>query len=221
MKVNYAKLTEVHRQALENPIIELATSIRQGVAVKKYNSPELVTYPKADMFRDVITRADQIICGKNATRNSINQYMRSLKMQDSTYPLKDDKIICLRNNQKQNLFNGQMGVMLKDCTGMNYKELEFIDEEGQTYKIMAHKVGFEDDAKFKDMTYHERKMCNEFTYAYAITVHKSQGSQWDNLAIVDDNMLVWDRENRRRWLYTAVTRAAERLILGRYPKGGF
>ena len=38
---------------------------------------------------------------------------------------------------------------------------------------------------------------------------------------IDDNMLIWDRSNRRRWLYTAVTRAAEQLIIGRYPKGGF
>jgi len=216
-----ARLTEVHRQALENPIIELATSIRKGKTIKRYDTEQLVTYPKQDFLVAQLDKADQILCGKNKTRQDINSYMRSMYMRESTYPLKDDKIICLRNNQKQNLFNGQMGTLTQDSGGTNYTELHFLDEEGKSYNVFAHKLGFEDDTKFKDMSYSERKMSNEFTYAYAITVHKSQGSQWDSLILIDDNFLVWDRENRRRWLYTAVTRAAEQLLIGRYPKGGF
>jgi len=216
-----ARLTEVHRQALENPIIELATGIRKGQAIKRYDEPELITYPKQDYLRTKLDKVDQILCGKNNTRQEINHYMRSLTMKESTYPLIGDRVICLRNNRKQNLFNGQMGTMVQDAVTQNYTELDFLDEEGKQYKVFAHKVGFEDDTKFKDIPYNERKFSNEFTYAYAITVHKSQGSQWDKLCLIDDNFLVWDRENRRRWLYTAVTRAAEQLVIGRYPKGGF
>lgn len=216
-----ARLTEVHRQALENPIIELATAIRKGETIKRYDTEQLITYPKQDFLREHLLKADQILCGKNNTRQQINTYMRSYYNHDSVYPVENDKIICLRNNQKQNLFNGQTGTMVADATGKNYKELSFVDEEDKFYKIFAHKLGFEDDTQFKDMSYTERKLSNEFTYAYAITVHKSQGSQWDKLCLIDDNFLVWDRSNRRRWLYTAVTRAAEQLIIGRYPKGGF
>jgi len=196
-----ARLTEVHRQALENPIIELATNIRKGQSIKKYDTEQLVTYPRQDYLKAQLENANQIICGKNKTRQDINMYMRKMYNRTDIYPQDNDKIICLRNNQKQNLFNGQVGTMLNDSSGTNYIELNFLDEEGKAYNVFAHKQGFEDDLKFKDMTYAERKLSNEFTYAYAITVHKSQGSQWDKLIVVDDNMLVWDRENRRRWLY--------------------
>jgi hypothetical protein len=51
---------------------------------------------------------------------------------------------------------------------------------------------------------------NVFTYAYSITGHKSQGSQW-NTVFVDQNFLLGGNPNR--WLYTAVTRAEENVVL--------
>ena len=54
------------------------------------------------------------------------------------------------------------------------------------------------------------KRVNVFTYAYAITGHKSQGSQW-NTVFVDQNFLLGGNPNR--WLYTAVTRAEENVVL--------
>lgn len=45
-------------------------------------------------------------------------------------------------------------------------------------------------------------------YGYAITVHSSQGSEWDNVILCDD----WQQADKARWLYTAVTRAKKRLL---------
>ena len=58
-----------------------------------------------------------------------------------------------------------------------------------------------------------RKRYDEFDYGYALTVHKAQGSQWDNVVLFDESFAF--RDTRERWLYTAVTRAAERLTIVR------
>ncbi len=57
--------------------------------------------------------------------------------------------------------------------------------------------------------YWERKDAEEFDYGYALTVHKSQGSQWNNVLLFDE----WYGKDRKEWLYTAITRAAERIDL--------
>jgi exodeoxyribonuclease V len=56
-----------------------------------------------------------------------------------------------------------------------------------------------------------RRESDEFTYGYALTVHKSQGSQWDEVVLFDESYAF--REHRNRWLYTGLTRAAERVTV--------
>ena len=52
---------------------------------------------------------------------------------------------------------------------------------------------------------------NRFEYGYCISCHKAQGSEFDNLIVFDESYAF--REDRNRWLYTAVTRAKKKLIL--------
>ena len=54
----------------------------------------------------------------------------------------------------------------------------------------------------------------EFNYAYAITAHKSQGSEWDKVLVIEERF-PFDKEEHARWLYTACTRASSRLVLVR------
>ena len=56
------------------------------------------------------------------------------------------------------------------------------------------------------------KIPNQFTYGYAITCHKSQGSEWDNVLVIEEEF-PFDKEEHRRWLYTACTRAAKKLVI--------
>ena len=49
------------------------------------------------------------------------------------------------------------------------------------------------------------------TYGYALTVHKSQGSQWERVMVFDESALF--REHRDRHLYTAITRAAKSVTV--------
>jgi exodeoxyribonuclease-5 len=52
---------------------------------------------------------------------------------------------------------------------------------------------------------------DEFDWGYVITCHKAQGSSWEHVTIVDDSGSF--RENRQKWLYTALTRAETGLTL--------
>ena len=52
----------------------------------------------------------------------------------------------------------------------------------------------------------------EFAYAYAITCWKAQGSEWDKVLVLEENF-PYDKETHAKFLYTACTRASEKLVL--------
>lgn len=52
----------------------------------------------------------------------------------------------------------------------------------------------------------------QFEYGYAITVHRAQGSEWNNILVVEEKF-PFEKTEHARWLYTACTRASERLVL--------
>jgi exodeoxyribonuclease-5 len=58
----------------------------------------------------------------------------------------------------------------------------------------------------------KKKTLIEAVWGWAITCHKSQGSQWPNIIVFDDG-LGRTAEDRARWLYTAITRAEQGLVL--------
>jgi exodeoxyribonuclease-5 len=63
----------------------------------------------------------------------------------------------------------------------------------------------------ESLSYAQRRESDEFDFGYALTVHKAQGSQWDHVVLFDESWAF--RENRERWLYTGVTRAAKSLTV--------
>ncbi len=86
------------------------------------------------------------------------------------------------------------------------------DEAGRAAaKVAVYKAFFE--GLEGDLPYPIRKESDEFDYGYALTVHKAQGSQWDNVYLFHESFVF--REERRRWLYTGVTRASERITVVR------
>ena len=62
---------------------------------------------------------------------------------------------------------------------------------------------------------------NSIGWGWALTCHKAQGSEWENVAVVDDAAWMWhkNRDHYRRWLYTAISRASHRLVYARLEKG--
>jgi exodeoxyribonuclease-5 len=88
------------------------------------------------------------------------------------------------------------------------------EEEGpysETAKIRVLKAMFEEGPEA--VPFDRRRRTDEFDYGYALTVHKAQGSQWDRVVLFDESFAFPD--SRSRWLYTAITRAAESITIVR------
>src|SRR3546814_10576979 len=88
-------LTEIHRQAADNPIIRLSIDVREGrrLALGYYGESKVITRDQVD--RDEILRADQLLVGRNRTRRSFNARVRELIGHGGRTPIAGDRLICL------------------------------------------------------------------------------------------------------------------------------
>lgn len=217
-------LTEVHRQARENPIIRMSMDIREGrrLELGRFGT-SLVARRNAlsrEQVGELVLEADQVLCGLNRSRVSFNGRIRQMKglagVEQPWHPTRGDRLICLRNDNKVALFNGSIweaDEVEVETGGSGLPHIKAIlmsqDEERDpmSARILPH---------FFNGTEHEidwraRRGFHEFTFGWAITCHKSQGSQWPSVVIFDESRAF--REHARNWLYTAVTRAAERVTV--------
>jgi len=206
-------LTEIHRHAEGNPIIKLSKDVRDGLAIKPG------TYGKSRMMyrsslkpaqeAEILLGADQVIVGKNVTRKKINAQMRELLGFKSPLPVPGDKLVCLRNNHDEGFLNGQTWYVVT-CKeygrGQHYVMLQLRDDDGLKRNCIAYRAYFDRDPESIERV--NRKV-NEFDFGYALTVHKSQGSQWSNVVLIDE----WNFNDRDKWLYTGITRAVESVTV--------
>lgn len=194
-------LTEIHRQANDNPIIRLATDVRNGklLCLGDYGRAKVVSKIEAE---DAL-EASQILCGRNQKRRVINKRCRHLKgWSESALPVAGEKIVCLRNNHDKGLLNGTLWFVVENYQG---GALLIRDDEGFQQSVPIEEIGFTNEDEIPYFPNGE-----VFTWGYCLTVHKSQGSQWPNVLLFDD----WTRQkSHKKWLYTGITRAQEQLTL--------
>ena len=235
-------LDEVMRQAAENEIIQLTMDIRAGNPLQYKLGNEVRVVGREELLKPgFLFWGDQIICGKNDTRRYINQRMRESYWKDQyqVEPIIGDRLICLRNDWEiinetsDALVNGLTGSL----AGIRYAEdgreinpwmertpiIDFQpDIEGTAafygieadYKLLMTGEttvtrGYNSNWKKIPKAYHP----HEFDYGYAITCHKSQGSEFDKVIVLEEFLKSESREDHIRWLYTAATRAAQKLII--------
>ena len=136
--------------------------------------------------------------------------MRLLLGFDHMYPLAGDRLVCLRNNHDLGLLNGAIfnvenpGTIDDDLVSMSVTP----EDGGESLDVIAHAFHFNGG---EEPAFYDRKNGDEFDYGYALTVHKAQGSQWDDVLLFDESYCF--RADRWRWLYTGITRAAERITI--------
>lgn len=210
-------LTEIHRQARDNPILRLALDVREGREFMRGDYGTAQVIGKEDVTQELVLKADQVLVGTNRTRRRYNKRLRELKGFNADYPQAGDKLVCLRNDPAKGLLNGSLWKVMTSSRetvkpGINLLvSPEEDDPDRGVAKIKLLKAAFEEpDA---DIPWQQKKRFDDFDYGYALTVHKAQGSQWNEIVLFDESWAF--KETRQRWLYTAITRAAERLTIVR------
>jgi len=208
-----AMLTEVHRQAFGDPIVRLSMEVRAGRALEpgSYGLTEVVR--RADFDPQRALETDQILVGRNATRRAFNARMRQRRGRTDPLPVADDKLVCLRNNRRKGLLNGGLWIVKERRVRRNTTvHLRLIPEENARGKIVKAKARIECfTGGLEELEWPQRKNFDEFDFGYVLTVHKAQGSQWDDVVLFDESFVFPD--SRDRWLYTGITRAAKRLTV--------
>jgi exodeoxyribonuclease V len=222
------RLETIHRQAKGNPIIEIATMAREsGVIPTQRFSANVHKVSRnhedsTELFNQWVTpySADTLVlCARNKTRIQLNKQIRGLLGYESDTPQVGETLICLKNNYESEggtIYNGMLGKLKR--LEENYLhwynvEIEFHDE-GRVFEgdISRHQF-FQEKLVDKVKGLHYTKIGDRFDFGYALTVHKAQGSQAKTVILFEEYAPYMSDEEWRRWLYTAVTRASERLLI--------
>jgi exodeoxyribonuclease-5 len=128
-------------------------------------------------------------------------------------PAAGDKLVCLRNNRRKGLLNGALwSVKEKPAARRDILKMRIAPDDdagAKPIKVSVRPECF--TGEIEQIEWPLRKRHDEFDYGYVLTVHKAQGSQWDDVVLFDESFAF--QESRQRWLYTGVTRAAKRLTV--------
>lgn len=201
-------LTKVMRQAGLDDILFIANRAMRGLPLLNGYYGNSMVIDRNDLSDDMLLWADVVICGTNKTRDKINQHIRYLKgYTSSVLPCYGERVIVRNNNWDDgvldrndnmiNLVNGLIATvtnqpsvdtynnatkcvnmqmvpdLAQDCifnTGVNYEYI--IGDTNQRNKIKASR--------------HTRGVLVEF--AYAITCHLSQGSQFHKVIYIEESL---------------------------------
>lgn len=236
-------LDEIMRQEAESEIIQLTMKIRNGETIDYFKGNEVQVLKKEELNTGMLLWADQILTATNARRLAINAQVRGL-LGKGPEPEEGDKVICLRNywdsfnTTGDPLVNGTIGTLTN--VFRTWREIpRFVKSDVRKFDIICGDL-ITDDGVY-ELTEMDRMMlmtglkcCDwrlsyklgqlkakygeivpkEFAYGYAITCHKAQGSEWDNVLVLEETF-PFDKEEHARWLYTACTRSSEKLVLVR------
>ena len=230
-------LKEIHRQAKESPIIRLSKQIRETGSLNlpypntnysktflmDWNDPNCKSvFEKIEFDEDIVC-----LCGYNQTRVKLNDIIRKKYNYILEEPYPGERIICLRNNYDTGIMNGQIGKLIW-CLPEGQHLLDgtiMMDGYEDPFVLLIHLGGFGQPSynglfegnlnkQFKkELQKHEISSLDFFDYGYAITVHKSQGSEWNRVVLFPQRNKYQTDDEYRRWLYTAVTRAKEKLFV--------
>jgi exodeoxyribonuclease-5 len=222
------RLETIHRQAAGNPIIQLSMLAREngsvavgdyGNGVRKLNRYDSSTGSDMESIMQSNRKELLILAGYNMSRVRLNQQMRIYYGFEGEQPQSGDKVICLQNDWEKGIYNGMVGVV------KNIKLQMTNDKENQKYEA---EIDMEDGILDYSGTILARQFNNPislssevkrksgielFDFGYALTVHKAQGSQAKQVLLFEERNKHMSDEDWRRWLYTGITRAEEKLTI--------
>lgn len=227
-------LEEVMRQAQDSEIIRLSMDIRDNKPLQCFLGDEVQVINPYQLTEAMYLWADQILVGKNITRHRVNSGMRQKILQANTMePIVNDRVICLHNDwdfvneMGDPLINGLTGTLtnvkiahdvpfIKDIVYADFLPDDANDERAVFKNVkMDYKLFYNHEPTITKENFRKIPSAvhpEQFDYGYCITVHKSQGSEFDKILVLEEFLR---GDEHARWLYTACTRAKKQLILVR------
>lgn len=224
------ELVRIHRQAAQNPILRLSEQIRKRGRLPAVSpGPEIRFVDRdgdgADFMEGLFEtlRPDTLVlCASNRTRVQINRRVRAAQGIEGEDPREGERVICLRNNWNalpNPLCNGMLGTLLSVAETDEpdvWSAAIRMDGEETPYEGAVSRRGFNCMKAGELFAQRPPKGAKKspvdyFDFGYSLTVHKAQGSEADHVVVFLERL--WSGEMWRRWLYTAVTRARETLVI--------
>ena len=199
------RLETIHRNA--NEIAHFGAHVRQGNWASQWRqvpgAGKLVRFiSPSEVIRHMKT-TEQTIVAFNGKRVEFNRdYRKQVLGEVGNMPIAGDRLICLRNTRHLKLFNGQQ-VTAKLVTST--KLIQIQDDEGKNKDVDYTCATFNQVKPDFDRSPHAPV---PFDFAYAITCHKSQGSEWSSGLVLEQFCPWWEHA---RWAYTAATRFKNKL----------
>lgn len=206
MKDPQIKLEQIHRQAEDSAIIQFAHHVRQHREPVTMGSDATVIYtghvPKNAHEFDIV------IVGTNLIRVAVNRMIRRNRGYSGDLPIPGERVICLRNEKKYNVFNGMLATVLEIRCDENVDkpEMDIVDDDGDVHRCVPF---YPEQFNEEDTLDVSKKYCL-FDFGYALTCHKSQGSAWDRVLVCE--RIPHPDTSVARWRYTAATRAKKELV---------
>jgi exodeoxyribonuclease-5 len=221
-------LTKVMRQNEDNPIVYLAQRVLndEGLPYGVYGNSSVIR--KDELTDYALKNSNIVITFTNKLRHEINMMFRRdiLGIRRLDFPSMGEKVVCRRNN-----WNRCLNHSIYLTNGMS-GTIDYIDREtfnGKTVKIdfkpdflnrsyknvnLDYERLFANPGELDDRPMIETLGKDQFEFAYAITCHTSQGSQYEKVIFMDETMGN-SREDQRKFEYTAITRAQQSIIIVR------
>lgn len=219
------RLKQIMRQAEGNPIIWLCQQVLAGKELKYGVYGNSAIIKKSEITDYHFKNSDIVITGTNRLRYNINNYCREYikGIRKLEYPHIGEKVICRKNNWNQCLKGGIY--LTNGTTGF----VDYIYRDSYNKKTM--KMDFRPDftkSIFRNIEFDYKHMYaipgqeseennfgfyyDKMEYAYAITCHASQGSQYGKVLYMHEDFMR-DSEDRKKLIYTALSRAIESVIV--------
>jgi len=231
------RLEKIHRQAEDSPILALADFVRRVGQIPRFdNTMELQLIPQRhteavfdSLFQTPGLRQSDVglLCYSNRQRVEFNEQARRARWKGrfSESPIVGDQLICLRN-EDGTIFNGMRGELTRcvDSTVLHYDGAVLFEDDEVEVEGPICKAQFGLTRTIKDFDdYHHLTDFRVkswgavgllFDYGYALTAHKAQGSQFEHVIVsASDVPNRLSLDEKRRWLYTAFTRASRYLCI--------
>lgn len=217
---NVHLLTKTMRQAENSNIVKLAYYVLNGFPISNGYYGDVLVINEDELTDQMIMSSDVVICSKNSTREYYNNKIRELYGFHNKLPEYGERIICRSNNKYEvvediNLANGLIGTVTNfpDVSGFDGKTFSMSfkpDLLSSSFNIKASYKYFIASHQQKEALKYDKYLEGEkFEFGYCITSHLSQGSQFDNVIVIEEPMM---GNINNRLSYVAITRAKKQLI---------